>query len=283
MSWLEKILPVISSNKKKNIPEGVWDKCHTCDSTLYKQTLKINLFICPKCQAHGRIGARTRLDLFLDKEGDKIEIASNLTSNDPLKFKDQKKYKDRYTQAKKNTKENEALIAMLGKLFGNPVVVLAFEFRFMGGSMGSVVGEKFVRAVRESIKHNAPLICFSASGGARMQEGLYSLMQMSKTAMALNLLSEAKIPFISVLTDPTMGGVSASFAMLGDINIAEPNAQIGFAGLRVIEQTVREELPQGFQRSEFLLEKGAIDKIVHRRDLRKTLSTLLYQLYFYRG
>ncbi len=282
MSWLERILPSITSLKKKNIPEGLWGQCNSCEATLYREKLKDNLFVCPKCQAHQRIGARMRIATFLDK-GEQIEIAPEIVSSDPLKFKDQKKYKDRYQTAQKTSGEKDALLVVSGQLQTMPVVVCAFEFKFMGGSMGSVVGEKFLAAVRESIKLQAPLICFAASGGARMQEGLYSLFQMSKTAMALNLLADAKLPFVSVLTDPTMGGVSASFAMLGDINIAEPNALIGFAGPRIIEQTVREELPEGFQRSEFLLEKGAIDMIVPRSKLRHTIHQTLMGLMFYKN
>ncbi len=278
MSWLKKILPSITSSAKKNIPEGLWSKCQKCESTLYSEELKGLNYVCPKCDYHMRISARARLESFLDADG-QSEIAANLEAVDPLKFKDQKKYKERYAIAQKNTDEKDALVVKQGTLFDMPVVVAAFEFKFMGGSMGSVVGEKFVRAARESIRINAPLICFSASGGARMQEGLFSLMQMSKTALMLKLLSDKKIPFVSILTDPTMGGVSASFAMLGDIHIAEPNALIGFAGPRVVEQTVRETLPEGFQRSEFLLEKGAIDMIVHRHDLRDTVHRLLHALH----
>ncbi len=277
MSWLEKILPSITSVGKKNIPEGLWSKCPKCEATLYSEELvKLN-YVCPKCDHHMRIGARERIDSFLDEEG-QVEIGENLQSVDPLGFKDQKKYKDRYVQAKKATGENEALIVKKGTLHGMNVVVAAFEFKFMGGSMGSVVGEKFVRAAQESLATGAPLICFSASGGARMQEGLISLVQMSKTSLAVKLMDEKKIPFISVLTDPTMGGVSASFAMLGDIHIAEPNALIGFAGPRVVEQTVREELPPGFQRAEFLLEKGAVDMIVHRGELRDKVHQVLSAL-----
>ncbi len=278
MSWLKKILPSITSSAKKNIPEGLWSKCQKCESTLYSEELKGLNYVCPKCDYHMRISARARLESFLDADG-QSEIAASLEAVDPLKFKDQKKYKERYAIAQKNTDEKDALVVKQGTLFDMPVVVAAFEFKFMGGSMGSVVGEKFVRAARESIRINAPLICFSASGGARMQEGLFSLMQMSKTALMLKLLSDKKIPFVSILTDPTMGGVSASFAMLGDIHIAEPNALIGFAGPRVVEQTVRETLPEGFQRSEFLLEKGAIDMIVHRHDLRDTVHRLLHALH----
>lgn len=277
MSWLEKILPSITSVGKKNIPEGLWSKCPKCEATLYSEELvKLN-YVCPKCDHHMRMGARERIDSFLDEEG-QVEIGENLQSVDPLGFKDQKKYKDRYLQAKKATGENEALIVKKGTLHGMNVVVAAFEFKFMGGSMGSVVGEKFVRAAQESLATGAPLICFSASGGARMQEGLISLVQMSKTSLAVKLMDEKNIPFISVLTDPTMGGVSASFAMLGDIHIAEPNALIGFAGPRVVEQTVREELPPGFQRAEFLLEKGAIDMIVHRGELRDKVHQVLSAL-----
>ncbi|RUM81448.1 MAG: acetyl-CoA carboxylase carboxyl transferase subunit beta [Candidatus Thioglobus sp.] len=278
MSWLKKILPTITNVVKKNIPEGLWSKCPKCESTLYEEELKQLTYVCPNCDHHMRISARVRLESFLDVDGQE-EIAPNLVAVDPLKFKDQKKYKDRYLQAQKNTGEKDALVVKKGTLNGMPVVVAAFEFKFMGGSMGSVVGEKFVRAAQESIRTNSPLICFSASGGARMQEGLFSLMQMSKTALVIKLLSDKKIPFFSILTDPTMGGVSASFAMLGDIHIAEPNALIGFAGPRVVEQTVRETLPEGFQRSEFLLEKGAIDLIVHRRDMRDKVHQLLQALH----
>lgn len=278
MSWLEKILPSITSSGKKNIPEGLWSKCQKCEATLYSEELKSLNYVCPKCDYHMRLSARGRLESFLDADK-QTEIAANLKATDPLKFKDQKKYKERYSQAQKNTGEKDALVVKKGMLKGIPVVVAAFEFKFMGGSMGCVVGEKFVRAVQTSIKLNLPLVCFSASGGARMQEGLFSLMQMSKTALALSLLNDKKIPFISILTDPTMGGVSASFAMLGDIHIAEPNALIGFAGPRVVEQTVRETLPEGFQRSEFLLEKGAIDMIVHRHQLRDTVHQLLSALH----
>ncbi len=278
MSWLEKILPSITSVAKKNIPEGLWSKCPECETTIYSEELKALNYVCSKCDYHMRISARVRLDSFLDEEGQQ-EIAPNLTAIDPLKFKDQKKYKERLVLAQKNTNEKDALVVKSGTLNGMNVVAVAFEFKFMGGSMGSVVGEKFVRAAQLSMETGAPLICFSASGGARMQEGLFSLMQMSKTALILKLLNDKKIPFISILTDPTMGGVSASFAMLGDIHIAEPNALIGFAGPRVVEQTVREELPSGFQRSEFLLEKGAIDMIVHRQDLRNKVHQLLQALH----
>ena len=277
MSWLEKILPSIGKNAKKNIPEGLWSKCPECNRVLYQEELERLHYVCPKCDHHLRISARKRLESFLDVEH-QFEIAINLQSVDPLKFKDQKKYKDRYSEAQKSTKEKDALVVKKGLLKGIPIVAAAFDFSFMGGSMGSVVGEKFVRAADASIENKHPLVCFSASGGARMQEGLFSLMQMSKTSLAVKLLSDNKIPFISVLTDPTMGGVSASLAMLGDVQIAEPKARIGFAGARVVEQTVREELPEGFQRSEFLLEKGAIDMIVHRSELRKKIYQILFAL-----
>ncbi|SFV69943.1 Acetyl-coenzyme A carboxyl transferase beta chain [hydrothermal vent metagenome] len=279
MSWLlDKILPSIQSKTKKEVPEGVWEKCHNCDTTLYKQELKNNLFVCTQCGNHMRIGARERIEQFLDKDNKK-EIAKDIESIDPINFKDTHKYKDRIIAAQKKTGEKDALIVMQGELKTKPVVVCVFEFSFMGGSMGSVVGEKFVRAVNKAIEINAPLICFSASGGARMQEGLFSLMQMTKTSLALRMLADKKIPFISVLTDPTMGGVSASFAMLGDIHIAEPNALIGFAGPRVVKQTVQTDLPTGFQRSEFLLEKGAIDCIVERKDLRDTIYSIIKSLH----
>ena len=277
MSWLEKILPSIGKNAKKNIPEGLWSKCPECNRVLYQEELERLHYVCPKCDHHLQISARKRLESFLDVEH-QFEIAINLQSVDPLRFKDQKKYKDRYSEAQKSTKEKDALVVKKGLLKGIPIVAAAFDFSFMGGSMGSVVGEKFVRAADASIENKHPLVCFSSSGGARMQEGLFSLMQMSKTSLAVKLLSDNKIPFISVLTDPTMGGVSASLAMLGDVQIAEPNARIGFAGARVVEQTVREELPEGFQRSEFLLEKGAIDMIVHRSELRKKIYQILFAL-----
>ena len=277
MSWLEKILPSIGKNAKKNIPEGLWSKCPECNRVLYQEELERLHYVCPKCDHHLQISARKRLESFLDVEH-QFEIAINLQSVDPLKFKDQKKYKDRYSDAQKSSKEKDALVVKKGLLKGIPIIAAAFDFSFMGGSMGSVVGEKFVRAADASMENKHPLVCFSSSGGARMQEGLFSLMQMSKTSLAVKLLSDKKIPFISVLTDPTMGGVSASLAMLGDVQIAEPNARIGFAGARVVEQTVREELPEGFQRSEFLLEKGAIDMIVHRSELRKKIYQILFAL-----
>ncbi len=276
MSWLERLLPgrnTPGSNRKKSVPEGVWVKCSECQSVLYRTELSRTLSVCGKCGHHMRIAARQRLEHFFD---DAIwsEIGAELEPVDQLKFKDSKKYKDRISAAQKSTGEKDALVAGKGIVENVPMVVCAFEFSFMGGSMASVVGEKFVMSVNEAIKDKCPLVCFSASGGARMQEALFSLMQMAKTSAALGKLSDAGLPYISVLTDPTMGGVSASLAMLGDVNIAEPKALIGFAGPRVIEQTVRETLPEGFQRSEFLLEKGAIDMIVERKDMRTTISRL---------
>ena len=277
MSWFEKLLPskirTSGISDKKNVPEGLWAKCDKCDAIIYRAELERNQDVCTKCDHHMRIPARRRLEQFFDEEG-RVEIAENIESEDVLKFRDDKKYRDRLLQAQKQTGEKDALIVMQGKVKGIAMVAAAFEFKFMGGSMGAVVGEKFVRAVNTSIEHNIPLICFTASGGARMQEALFSLLQMAKTSAALTRLSKRSIPYICVLTDPTMGGVSASFAMLGDVHIAEPNALIGFAGPRVIEQTVRETLPEGFQRSEFLLEHGAIDMIVDRRQLREKISSL---------
>ncbi|WP_318461202.1 acetyl-CoA carboxylase, carboxyltransferase subunit beta [Photobacterium leiognathi] len=279
MSWLEKILTKsnIVSSRKVSIPEGVWTKCTSCDQVLYHADLERNLEVCPKCDHHMRMKARRRLETFLDADT-QVEIAAELEPQDKLKFRDSKKYKDRLSAAQKVTGEKDALVAMKGDLLGLPVVACAFEFSFMGGSMGSVVGAKFVRAVDAAIENNCPLICFSASGGARMQEALMSLMQMAKTSAALERLSAKGLPFFSVLTDPTMGGVSASLAMLGDINIGEPKALIGFAGQRVIEQTVREKLPEGFQRSEFLLEHGAIDMIVDRREMRQRIAGLVAKM-----
>lgn len=277
MSWFENLLPSrirTEGGSKKTVPEGLWTKCPSCDAVLYRAEMERNSDVCPKCDHHNRIGARRRLDLFLDSDG-REEIAVGLESGDPLKFKDSKKYRDRVAAAQKSSEERDALVVMRGQLKGKDVVAAAFEFSFMGGSMGSVVGEKFVRAANAAIERHAPLVCFSASGGARMQESLFSLMQMAKTSAALNRLGKRGLPFISVMTDPTMGGVSASLAMLGDVNVAEPNALIGFAGPRVIEQTVREKLPEGFQRSEFLLEHGAIDMIVDRREMRDRLSNVL--------
>ncbi|MGX3021442.1 acetyl-CoA carboxylase, carboxyltransferase subunit beta [Ursidibacter sp. B-7004-1] len=279
MSWIEKILGRTSSSStsKSKIPEGVWTKCTSCEQVLYTEELKRNMQVCPKCEHHMRIDARTRLISLLDG-GSTEELAADLEPQDILKFKDLKKYKDRLTAAQKQTGEKDSFIVITGKLYDMPVVTASFNFEFMGGSMGSVVGAKFVRAAEYALEHNVPFICFSASGGARMQEALFSLMQMAKTSAVLAKMREKGVPFISVLTDPTLGGVSASLAMLGDINIAEPKALIGFAGPRVIEQTVREKLPEGFQRSEFLLEKGAIDMIVHRKEMRDTLTRLVAKL-----
>ncbi|GJM06916.1 MAG: acetyl-coenzyme A carboxylase carboxyl transferase subunit beta [marine bacterium B5-7] len=278
MSWLEKLIPGLGdSANKKGVPEGVWSKCTQCQAVLYKPELDRNFDVCPKCGNHGRITARQRLDTFFD-EGGRIEIASDVEAVDRLKFRDSKKYKDRLTAALKKTGEREALLVIAGQVKSIPVVAAAMDFQFLGGSMGAAVGERFVQGVHHSLAHKQPFISFSSSGGARMQEGLMSLMQMAKTSAALAKLREAGLPFISVLTHPTTGGVTASFAMLGDINIAEPNALIGFAGPRVIEQTVREQLPEGFQRSEFLQEKGAIDMIVDRRDMRDTVARLLAKL-----
>ena len=278
-SWIEKILPSVgrSQGKKSNIPEGLWRKCAKCGAFLYRPELEKNLDVCPKCDHHMRLNARRRLDWFLDDE-DREEIAAELEPVDRLKFKDSKRYKDRLAGAQKGTAEKDALIVMKGTVNAYPVVASAFEFEFMGGSMGSVVGEKFVRGVDAAIASRTPYVCFSASGGARMQEALFSLMQMAKTSAALEKLKAQRLPLISVLTDPVYGGVSASLAMLGDINLAEPNALIGFAGPRVIEQTVRQKLPEGFQRSEFLLEHGAIDMIVHRSELKDTLHRLMAKL-----
>lgn len=280
MSWLMNLLPSrirTETSQKKGVPEGVWVKCLGCSEVLYRTELEKNLSVCLKCNFHHRISARERLDQCFDANSQE-EIAADLEPIDRLKFRDSKKYKDRITQAQKATGEKEALIVMKGTLEQQPIVASAFEFAFMGGSMGATVGEKFVRAVNIAINEKRAYICFTASGGARMQEGLFSLMQMAKTSAALAKLSQAKLPFIVVLTDPTMGGVSASFASLGDIIIAEPKALIGFAGPRVIEQTVRQTLPEGFQRSEFLLEHGHIDMIVERRDLRVVLARMIAKL-----
>jgi len=277
MSWFEKLMPSrirTEGGTKGAVPEGLWAKCPGCSAVLYRAELERNLDVCPRCSHHNRIGARRRLDSFLDPETGE-EIGADLAPVDPLKFKDSKKYRDRLNQAQKSTGENDALIAMRGKLKEMDVAVVAFEFSFMGGSMASVVGERFVQAANISLEQGIPLVCFSASGGARMQESLFSLMQMAKTSAVLGRMADRGVPFISVLTDPTMGGVSASLAMLGDVNVAEPGALIGFAGPRVIEQTVRETLPEGFQRSEFLLDKGAIDMIVDRREMRDRLANLL--------
>ena len=279
-NWLvDKLIPSImrSEAKKSSVPDGVWHKCPSCEAALYKPELEKNLEVCPKCNHHMRINARTRLDIFLDKEG-REEIAADLEPVDRIKFRDSKKYKDRLTAAQKQTGEKDALIAMSGTLEGMPVVAAAFEFAFMGGSMGAIVGERFVQAANVALEQRCPLICFSASGGARMQEALISLMQMAKTSAVIARLREEGIPFISALTDPVYGGVSASLAMLGDIIVAEPKALIGFAGPRVIQQTVREQLPEGFQRSEFLLEHGAIDMIIARAELRPRVASVLRQL-----
>ncbi|HCE3227880.1 acetyl-CoA carboxylase carboxyltransferase subunit beta [Vibrio parahaemolyticus] len=279
MSWLEKLLDKknIINTRKASIPEGVWTKCPSCDQVLYRIALKENLEVCPKCQHHLRMSARHRLDSFLDK-GERIELASEYEPKDLLNFKDKKRYKERLALAQKSTGEKDALVVMKGELLGLPIVACAFEFSFMAGSMGSVVGARFVDAVDTAIEENCGLVCFSACGGARMQESLMALMQMAKTSAALERLSNARLPYISVLTDQTFGGVSASLAMLGDINIGEPEARIGFAGRRVIEQTVREKLPDGFQQSEFLLEHGALDMIVQRHDMRARIGGLIAKL-----
>lgn len=280
MSWLEKLMPTrirTESTSKRKVPEGLWDKCPSCGAVLYKSELERNLQVCPKCDHHMRITARKRLDSFLD-DSERTEIGAELEPRDFLKFKDTKKYKDRLSAASKATGEKDALIVMRGELKGMPVVTAVLEFNFMAGTMGSVVGERFLLGVKASIAESVPFICFSASGGARMQEALMSLMQMAKTSAALTRLSEQRLPFISVLTNPTTGGVSASFATLGDVLIGEPNALIGFAGPRVIEQTVRETLPEGFQRSEFLQEHGAIDLIVDRNDMRDRVHNILQLL-----
>jgi len=278
MSWLEKLLPPrinkTADSGARRVPEGLWVKCPACESVLYSEDLATNLHVCPKCEHHMRIGARARIDALLDLEG-RAEIAGGIRSVDTLKFKDSRKYPERLQEAVKQTGESDALVVMSGSVRSLPVVLACFEFEFMGGSMGSVVGERFARGVRAAIDSRTPFICVAASGGARMQESLLSLMQMAKTNAMLTRLAEAGLPFISVLTDPTMGGVSASFAFMGDVVIAEPKALIGFAGPRVIEQTVREKLPEGFQRAEFLLEKGAIDMVVDRRQLREELARLL--------
>lgn len=281
MSWFQKILPPKIQRRdeaaKKTVPEGLWSKCPSCEAVLYAADLENNAHVCPQCGYHNRIGARKRLDLLLD-EGERTEIGANILPIDPLRFRDSRKYSERLAESAKETGEKDALVVVAGKVLGVPLIAAAFEFRFMGGSMGSVVGERFVRGVNAAIKAKQPFVCITASGGARMQEGLLSLMQMAKTSAALTQLSAHRLPFISVLTDPTMGGVSASFAMLGDVIIAEPGALIGFAGPRVIEQTVREKLPEGFQRAEFLLEHGAIDMIVDRRELRKVIARLICAL-----
>ena len=282
MSWLQKLLPPKikrgdTSARNKSIPEGLWSKCEGCESVLYRSDLEGNLSVCAKCGHHHRVGARRRLDLMLDADG-RVEIGAEVTPVDALKFKDSRKYPERLSTATADTGEADAMVVMSGAIKSIPVVVACFEFEFLGGSMGSVVGERFVRGAKAAFEQRVPFICVTASGGARMQEGLLSLMQMAKTTAAITRLSERRLPFITLLTDPTMGGVSASFAFMGDVVVAEPNALIGFAGPRVIEQTVREKLPEGFQRAEFLLDKGAIDLIVDRRELRDRLAVLLAML-----
>ena len=282
MNWFKKLVPSRINtegrpSRRSTVPEGLWTKCDECNSVLYRAEVERNLYVCPKCNHHMRLGARQRLEFFLDA-GSGSEIGADIEPVDMLKFKDSKKYKDRIVAAQKATGEKDALVAMKGRLKGMRIVACAFEFRYMGGSMGSVVGERFVRAADAALEENAALVCFSASGGARMQEALISLMQMAKTSAALAKLAKAGVPFISVMTDPTTGGVSASLAMLGDVNVAEPKALIGFAGQRVIEQTVRETLPEGFQRSEFLVDHGAVDMIVDRREMRDRLASLLATL-----
>ncbi|MCC7083141.1 MAG: acetyl-CoA carboxylase carboxyltransferase subunit beta [Burkholderiales bacterium] len=278
MSWLQKLLPPRikreDGSPRKAVPEGLWSKCEACEAVLYRTELEKNLWVCPKCAHHGRIGARARIDTLLDAEG-RDEIGAEVTPLDPLKFKDSRRYPDRLQEAQNETGETDALVVVQGSILTVPAVVAAFEFRFLGGSMGSVVGERMVRAIECCVESRVAFVCVAASGGARMQEGLFSLMQMAKTCAALTRLAAARQPFVSVLTDPTMGGVSASFAMIGDVVIAEPRALIGFAGPRVIEQTVRETLPEGFQRAEFLLQHGAIDMIVDRREMRATLARTL--------
>jgi len=277
MNWFQKLMPSrirTQGNKTRKVPDGLWTKCDACDAVLYQPELERSLWVCPKCDHHMALTGRARLQAFLDADGQE-EIGAAIAPTDPLKFKDSRRYKERLTTSQKDTGEKDALVAMKGFLERRPVIAMAFDFRFMGGSMGSVVGERFVQAVHLAIQEKIPVVCFSASGGARMQEGLFSLLQMSKTAAALAKLADSRVPYISVLTHPTMGGVSASLAMLGDINLAEPNALIGFAGPRVIEQTVRETLPEGFQRAEFLIEKGALDQIMDRREMRSRIRVLI--------
>ena len=281
MSWLEKLLPPkiqqTDPTERRSVPEGLWVKCPACETVLYNTDLAENVNVCPKCGHHHRIGARARLNAFLDAEG-RYEIGQEVVPVDPLKFKDSRKYTERLKDALESTGETDALVVMGGAVMSVPLVVACFEFDFMGGSMGSVVGERFVRGVETAVEQKVPFVCFTATGGARMQEGLFSLFQMAKTNASLTRLAKARLPYISVLTDPTMGGVSASFAFVGDVVIAEPKALVGFAGPRVIENTVREKLPEGFQRSEFLLQKGAIDRIVDRRQLRTTVAHMLAML-----
>lgn len=279
MSWFDKLMPsrIRTEQRSRSVPEGLWVKCPACQAQLYRAELKRNLQVCPKCDHHLRIGARERLACFLD-EGTGVEIGANIEPVDPLKFKDSRRYKDRLADYQKATGEKDAVVVMAGELKSIPIVASAFEFGFIGGSMGSVVGERFVRGIHRAIEERRPFVSFSASGGARMQEALFSLMQMSKTSAAIAEIGEAGLPYVSVVTDPTLGGVSASLAMLGDVNIAEPGALVGFAGPRVIEQTVGEKLPEGFQRAEFLLEKGALDLIVDRREMRDVVVSLLTKL-----
>ncbi len=278
MSWLDKIVPSTVRSKSRQgpskVPEGLWKKCSRCEAVLYRPELEKNQDVCPKCDHHMRIGARRRLDIFLDEQG-REELATDVLPIDRLKFKDVKKYKDRLSSAQKSTGEKDALVAMEGTLNGMPVVAVAFEFAFHGGSMGYVVGERFTRAAKVALEKKIPLVCFSATGGARMQEALISLMQMAKTSAIIEKLKQAGVPYVSVMTDPVYGGVSASLALLGDINVAEPGARAGFAGPAIIEQTIRQKLPKGFQRSEFLLEHGAIDMIVHRNQIKTRLSSIL--------
>ncbi|MGK0499135.1 MAG: acetyl-CoA carboxylase carboxyl transferase subunit beta [Oceanicoccus sp.] len=282
MSWLDKILPTIGNSsdpqeRRATVPEGLWKKCVKCDAVLYRPELEKNLDVCPKCEHHMRLGARRRIDSFLDEDG-REEVFTEIEPIDRLKFKDKKKYRDRLTAAQKATGEKDALIAIRGTLKSMPVIVVAFEFNFHGGSMGYAVGEKFTQAANLALRENMPLICFSASGGARMQEALISLMQMAKTSAVLERLKQHGVPYVSVMTDPIYGGVSASLALLGDINVAEPDARAGFAGPQIIEQTIRQKLPPGFQRSEFLLDHGAIDMIIHRKEMRDTLASILSKL-----
>lgn len=281
-NWLDRLVPsmIRSESKTSQIPEGLWRKCPKCNAPLYRPELEKNLDVCPKCNHHHRVTARRRIDMFLDPEG-KVEIGADIEPVDRLKFKDTKRYKDRLVSAQKDTGERDALVVFKGSVEGQPMVVAAFEFSFMGGSMGAVVGEKFVRGAEQAIEAGIPFVCFAASGGARMQEALLSLMQMAKTSAVIQKMRGLGLPYISVLTDPCFGGVSASLALLGDLNIAEPNALIGFAGPRVIEQTVRQQLPEGFQRSEFLLEHGAIDMIVERNSMRSTLASVTKKLLHY--
>ena len=279
-NWFDKIIPSFikkDTSRKSSVPEGLWQTCSACNTILYVPDLEASLYVCPKCDHHIRIGARKRLDLFLDSEN-QIEIASDIRPTDWLKFKDTKRYKDRLSEAEDSSEEKEAIVVKQGSLLKLPLVAAAFEFRFMGGSMGSVVGQKFVEGVNHALKHQLPFVCFSTSGGARMQESLVSLYQMAKTSAILQKLKERGLPYISIMIDPIYGGVAASLAMLGDINIAEPKALVGFTGPRVIEQTLKVQLPEGFQRSEFLLEHGAIDMIVHRKDLQSTINRLLFNL-----